>query len=491
MIAGQGSRAGPGDRRRRAPVRRSRRRARPPATGGCGLIGTQSAHVQAQSLNISSLGRARAGRLGAARDPGRWDEIVALGLGELRGEPPADGVVRRVKADSRLVAPGRSLRRAQHRCRLRRRRRGARCRHARPGRPGGGARRARVARPLAVGRARRRRRRLDGQDVDEGHPRRALRGGDADGLGRGEPEQRDRPAADRAAARAGHGRARHRDGHARARADRRALRDRASDRRARHVDRPRAPRARRHRRGRRASERRGDRRRCRRAASRSFLPTRPSSSRTSAAPTSRSGASTGDGDAAETTSAGAFPSPAASSRSSCRSAPPHGREHPRRAHRLRRARAPARSGAGGCATHRAVPLARRGAAAARRRLRRQRRLQREPDLDARGAARPRRAREGRRRVAILGEMAELGDAADRYHDEIGDLLGDARDRARRRRRRAGARRISSRRRRMHWIADAAAFDEVADASPPGRRDPRQGVARRRPRRHPRRDRETG
>ncbi len=38
--------------------------------------------------------------------PLRWDEIVALGLGELRGEPPADGVVRRVHADSRLARPG-------------------------------------------------------------------------------------------------------------------------------------------------------------------------------------------------------------------------------------------------------------------------------------------------------------------------------------------------------------------------------------------------
>ena len=31
---------------------------------------------------------------------------------------------------------------------------------------------------------------------------------------------------------------------------------------------------------------------------------------------------------------------------------------------------------------------------------------------------------GRRRVAILGEMAELGDSSRRYHDEIGALLGE-------------------------------------------------------------------
>jgi UDP-N-acetylmuramoyl-tripeptide--D-alanyl-D-alanine ligase len=34
---------------------------------------------------------------------------------------------------------------------------------------------------------------------------------------------------------------------------------------------------------------------------------------------------------------------------------------------------------------------------------------------------------GRRRVAILGEMAELGDAADRYHAEIGSLVAETAD----------------------------------------------------------------
>ena len=53
-------------------------------------------------------------------------------------------------------------------------------------------------------------------------------------------------------------------------------------------------------------------------------------------------------------------------------------------------------------------------AAPRRRPADQRRLQREPDLDARRARAPRRARRAtRRRVAVLGDMAELGAGAPR------------------------------------------------------------------------------
>ena len=96
---------------------------------------------------------------------------------------------------------------------------------------------------------------------------------DADDLGRGEPEQRDRPPAHRLPARAGDAGARHRDGHARARADRGAVRDRAPGCRRRLVDRARASRARRHRRARRRGERRGDRRAARRAVSPSSPPT--------------------------------------------------------------------------------------------------------------------------------------------------------------------------------------------------------------------------
>ena len=79
---------------------------------------------------------------------------------------------------------------------------------------------------------------------------------------------------------------------------------------------------------------------------------------------------------------------------------------------------------GGRRPHRALALAWRAPRATRGRLRGQRRVQREPDLDAGGAPRPGRARPTaeHRRVAVLGEMAELGAASDRYHAEIGALL---------------------------------------------------------------------
>jgi UDP-N-acetylmuramoyl-tripeptide--D-alanyl-D-alanine ligase len=74
---------------------------------------------------------------------------------------------------------------------------------------------------------------------------------------------------------------------------------------------------------------------------------------------------------------------------------------------------------------------------------------------------------GRRRVAILGEMAELGVESTRYHAEIADLIrslgielvvavGE------------GARPFASAAPVEHrWIADAAAFDDVAGALHPG------------------------
>jgi UDP-N-acetylmuramoyl-tripeptide--D-alanyl-D-alanine ligase len=73
---------------------------------------------------------------------------------------------------------------------------------------------------------------------------------------------------------------------------------------------------------------------------------------------------------------------------------------------------------------------------------------------------------GRRRVAILGEMAELGDESARYHDEVGVLLnelgieivigvGDA------------SRAYLEGSSEAHWIADAAAFTTVEDVVRPG------------------------
>ena len=95
----------------------------------------------------------------------------------------------------------------------------------------------------------------------------------------------------------------------------------------------------------------------------------------------------------------------------------------------------------------------------------------------------------RRRVAILGEMAELGDASARYHDEIRSLLdelgievvvGSRRGRpAVPRSTRGAAPRLGRR-----------CVPRHRPPPPTGRRDPRQGVPRDRSRRHPRADRET-
>src|SRR4029079_15302778 len=74
----------------------------------------------------------------------------------------------------------------------------------------------------------------------------------------------------------------------------------------------------------------------------------------------------------------------------------------------------------------------------------------------------------RRRIAILGEMAELGDAARRYHEEVAALLdelgielviavGDGG------RGYLGGEPTPSRR----WIPDAAAFDDIATLLQPG------------------------
>ena len=66
---------------------------------------------------------------------------------------------------------------------------------------------------------------------------------------------------------------------------------------------------------------------------------------------------------------------------------------------------------------------------------------------------------GRRRVAILGEMAELGAESGRYHAEIADAARRARDRARRRRRRPRPARTSPRRATASTSRDADAFDD--------------------------------
>ena len=182
--------------------------------------------------------------------------------------------------------------------------------------------------------------------------------------------------------------ARDRDGDARARPDRRAVRDRAARRGARHARS--APSTSSSSARSSASPRRTPRRsrRCRPAGSPSCRPTRRSSSRTSSAPTSRSAASTAPRSSGARPTTWRFPLGGADERrrSSCRSRPRHMAENTLAA-------LVAYDALG-------LPLdrAQEGANAIRlsrwrgeelplpgRRPRRQRRLQREPDLDARGA----------------------------------------------------------------------------------------------------------
>ena len=142
----QGSRAGPGAPRQDDPLRRPRGRARGPARGWA------RRHDPA---------RARRGR-GARPGPGC-------------GAAPGAEQVTGVTIDSRSTKAGRALRRRGRRRRLRRgrarRRAGGRARpedaSARSERWGSGSRRV----PGQGGR----RHRVDREDVDEGHPRRALR----------------------------------------------------------------------------------------------------------------------------------------------------------------------------------------------------------------------------------------------------------------------------------------------------------------------------
>ena len=100
--------------------------------------------------------------------------------------------------------------------------------------------------------------------------------------------------------------------------------------------------------------------------------------------------------------------------------------------------------------------------------------------------------EGRRRVAILGEMAELGAESSRYHEEVGALLSDlgielvvaVGESARPYLQETGI---------GHRSLDSgrSLVRRRCRAPPAGRRDPRQGVAGGRARRHPGLDRETG
>ena len=170
--------------------------------------------------------------------------LESLGLGEL-----VPGTVARSdhRPPDRLSprSARRSLRRHSRRARVRRRRARSRRHDARSERRvrGDGDRRRSASRQEQ--RSLRRHHRLDGQDVDEGHPRCALRAGRAHGRERGQLQRRARRPAHARPAGAGHGDLHRGDGHARLRSDRGALQDRPAGHRRGHRDRARAPRARR------------------------------------------------------------------------------------------------------------------------------------------------------------------------------------------------------------------------------------------------------
>ena len=172
-----------------------------------------------------------------------------------------------VQVDSRRIALRRSLRCGRPRFGVRgRRARARRSRHARAARRVRGACPHRASRARAQLRARRGDHGLDGQDVDEGHPRRVERPVRTDDRGRGELQQRDRSAVDALPPRDRHRSLRARAGDARFRPDRRARGDRASADRCRDERRPGPPGARGLTRRRRTGERRADRGAVRRAA---------------------------------------------------------------------------------------------------------------------------------------------------------------------------------------------------------------------------------
>ena len=165
-----------------------------------------------------------------------------------------------VQVDSRRIGPGDLFVAVGRGVGVRgRRARARRSRHARAATTRSRRLPARASRARPQLRARRRDHRLDGQDVDEGHPRRVVRPVRTDDRGRGELQQRDRSAADALPARARHGGLHARAGDARVRPDCRARGDRASADRCHHERRPGPPGARGLARRRRTGEGRADR----------------------------------------------------------------------------------------------------------------------------------------------------------------------------------------------------------------------------------------
>ena len=192
-------------------------------------------------LSLDEVARARARR--ASRRAPWATEVTGLQTDS-----------RRVEEGDLFVAVGR--RRRLRQARVRPRGRG----DARPRRRLRRARRARRSRARPERRPLRRDHRLDGEDLDEGHPRRDLRAAAPHGRRGAELQRRDRRAADDRPRRAGHRALHPRAGDARLRPDRRALRVRPARRRRDHERRPGAPREGRRPRRRRPREERADRR---------------------------------------------------------------------------------------------------------------------------------------------------------------------------------------------------------------------------------------
>ena len=429
--------------------------------------------------------------------PVAWDEVAGArrSARSSRRGGAAVPTITGIKADSRLVGPGDLFVALNTGVALRRRGSGARRRDARPRRPGGRARGARLARPLEE--------RRPASSPSSARPARRRR----------------RTSSARSAAPPCR-----RSGRRRARTTRSACRSRSAGssrtprcssprwacagsarsptlcevarpaRRARHLDRARAPRARRHRRARGRGERRGDRRAARRAGSpscrrmpRARAVPRPRRHRDRALRPRR-------GRGQQTTSGGSRSPGASSALTLPFTAAPHGGEHPRGARRLRGARPSARASAGGRRRDQAL------AAGAGRswRSRAAASSSTTPTTRTRPRCAPRCSTSSSGRATDAGSRSSArwpssASTPGATTSEIGALARRARDRARGRGRRgraavppgAGLARpeVDSR--------TSTAFDGVAGSARAGRRDPRQGVARRRARRHPGIDRETG
>ena len=270
-------------------------------------------------------------------------------------------------------------------------------------------------------------------------------------------------------------------------ADRRAGRDRRARRRRDRQHRPGPPRAAGHRRGDRRGQGRADRRRCRRAGRRSFPPasrcSTPHLARRRDAPspsdrTATCASSSADEDRVTIDAGGERIALEVPFTQAHLRAEPAGRGG-RGARGRRHAAGPRRAGADAPAAGSAYVAERRNG---HRRL-----LQRQPDVDARRPRRPcghrRRAPTAARRVAVLGDMLELGPEEREFHAPA------RRAGERRRRRPAGHRRAAGggdrralRAARPISVADAArGRGRRARAARPRRRGAGQGLARRRAR----------